>query len=338
MEHPYWWDFAQRLPNSTVVYDCMDHHEGFGGMPGALLEIERSARRGADVFVTTSDWLLDRFRPERPRIELVRNACDFDFFSVRPTEVWRDPAGRRVVGYYGAIAEWFDVDLLDRLASELPDVCFRLVGSDTAGAAEKLSRHANVTFVGERPYTELPFHLYGFDVCLMPFKVIPLTLATNPVKLYEYLAAGRSVVSVDLPELRQFGDLVFTAADHNEFVAKVKRALAEPPDRRTIARRQEFASRQTWRHRATALADAFRAAEEPRVSVVVLTYNNLPLTQACLKSVAESDYPNLELIVVDNQSTDGRRNGCASGRRVDRTLASSSTTRTPVSPAGTTSG
>ena len=170
-------------------------------------------------------------------------------------------------------------------------MCFRLVGSDTAGAAEKLSRHANVTFVGERPYTELPFHLYGFDVCLMPFKVIPLTLATNPVKVYEYLAAGRSVVSVDLPELRQFGDLVFTAADHNEFVAKVKRALAEPPDRRTIARRQEFASRQTWRHRATALADAFRTAEEPRVSVVVLTYNNLPLTQACLKSLVRVGLP-----------------------------------------------
>jgi GT2 family glycosyltransferase len=305
VEHPYWWDAAQRLPNSTVVYDCMDHHEGFGGMPEALLEIERSARRGADVLVTTSDWLLDRFRPERPRIELVRNACDFDFFSIRPTDVWRDPAGRRVVGYYGAIAEWFDVDLLDRLASELPDVRFRLVGSDTAGAAEKLSRHANVTFVGERPYGELPFHLYGFDVCLMPFKVIPLTLATNPVKVYEYLAAGRSVVSVDLPELRQFGDLVFTAKDHDEFVAKVKRALAEPSDEQAVARRQEFASRQTWRHRATALADAFRTAEEPRVSVIVLTYNNLPLTQACLKSLAESDYPNLELIVVDNHSTDG---------------------------------
>jgi len=72
-----------------------------------------------------------------------------------------------------------------------------------------------------------------------------------------------------------------------------------------VGRRQEFASRQTWRHRATALADAFRTAEEPRVSVIVLTYNNLPLTQACLKSLADSDYPNLELIVVDNHSTDG---------------------------------
>jgi GT2 family glycosyltransferase len=85
----------------------------------------------------------------------------------------------------------------------------------------------------------------------------------------------------------------------------VRRALAEPADEPMIARRQEFAARQTWRHRAIALTDAFRTAEAPRVSVIVLTYNNLPLTQACLKSLDDSDYPNLELIVVDNHSTDG---------------------------------
>ena len=306
VEHPYWWNCAQRLPNSTVVYDCMDHHEGFGGMPELLLEIEQAARRDADVLVTTSDWLRDRFMEERRRVELIRNACEFDRFATRPSKTWTDPEGRPIVGYYGAIAEWFDVELLDKLATALPDVCFRLVGSDTARVQEALAHHRNVQFTGERPYQELTYHLYGFDVCLLPFKVVPLTLATNPVKLYEYLAAGRTVVAVDLPEMRQFEDLVLTAKDHSDFVAKVRHALANPPTDDVIARRRDFASRQTWQNRAAALSQAFGTAEESRVSVIVLTYNNLELTQACLHSLeVESDYANLETIVVDNHSTDG---------------------------------
>ena len=229
VEHPYWWDCARRLPNGTVVYDCMDHHEGFGGMPDALLEIERAARRDADVLVTTSDWLRDRFLQERRRIELIRNACEFDRFAARPSKVWKDPEGRLVVGYYGAIAEWVDVELLDALATALPEVCFRLVGNDTARAQEALAHHRNVQFTGERRSPELTYHLYAFDVCLLPFRVVPLTLATNPVELYEYLAAGRTVVAVDLPEMRQFEDLVLVAKDHTDFVAKVRHALANPP-------------------------------------------------------------------------------------------------------------
>jgi glycosyltransferase involved in cell wall biosynthesis len=90
-----------------------------------------------------------------------------------------------------------------------------------------LSSCANVRLTGEKPYAELPQWLAGFDVCLIPFRITELTLATNPVKAYEYLSAGKPVVSVGLPELQQFGDLVYRAQDSDDFIAQVSRALAE---------------------------------------------------------------------------------------------------------------
>jgi GT2 family glycosyltransferase len=159
---------------------------------------------------------------------------------------------------------------------------------------------------GEVPYTRLPFYLHGFDVCILPFRVIPLTLATNPVKVYEYLSAGKPVVSVDLPEIAQFGDLVAKAARHDEFLALVEAALRDGADAEAIAARRRFGSEQTWAHRVSDLRAALSEVRRPRASIVVVTYNNLVFTQACLSSLeSNTEYPEFEVIVVDNGSTDG---------------------------------
>nr|BFE95840.1 hypothetical protein GCM10020185_63760 [Pseudomonas brassicacearum subsp. brassicacearum] len=144
------------------------------------------------------------------------------------------------------------------------------------------------------------------DVCLLPFKVMPLTLATNPVKVYEYLSAGKPVVSVKLPELSQFGKLVWAVEEPTEFISAIRDALdAVPEASATPKARQSFARGQTWQHRAASLRKAIATLPRPKVSVVVLTYNNLELTKACLDSLlTQSQYPNLEIIVVDNHSSD----------------------------------
>jgi GT2 family glycosyltransferase len=218
-----------------------------------------------------------------------------------------DVKGRRIIGYYGAIAEWFDIDLVRTIALEHPNCLILLVGNDTVGAQKVLADLPNVEFTGEVPYATLPFYLHAFDVCLLPFKVIPLTLATNPVKVYEYLAAGKPVVCVDLPEVGQFGDLVSRACSTDDFVVLVVASLQESGvlAEQKSAERRRFASEQTWCHRGAELATALKAVRMPRVSVIILTFNNLDLTRACLDSVLlRSDYPNLEVILVDNASSD----------------------------------
>jgi GT2 family glycosyltransferase/glycosyltransferase involved in cell wall biosynthesis len=306
VHHPYWSPFARMVPNARVVYDCMDHHAGFENNAPAVIGAEHDLLADSDLVVVTSSWLEQEVAPRARATALVRNAGDASFFAEVPDEVFRDPGGRKVIGYFGAIAEWFDVELVRKIALAHPDKLVLLIGSDTIGAAASLEGVRNVRFAGEVPYARLPYWLHGFDVALLPFRVIDLTLATNPVKVYEYLAAGKPVVAVDVPEMSQFDGLVRVARDHADFVAAVTAALDAPASAEDAAARRLFAEGQTWAHRALELDNALAAIEEPVVSVVVLTYNNLEFSRNCLFSIEHySDYPNLEVIVVDNASSDG---------------------------------
>ncbi|WP_313074007.1 glycosyltransferase [Melaminivora sp.] len=307
VQHPYWAELALHLPNTLQAYDCMDHHEGFGGMPQGLVELEHAYMARADVVAVTSQWLHDWAAERgRPDAVVVRNGCDFEHFHFRPAEAVQGPERPRVIGYFGAIAQWFDVELVRRLALEFPDCEIVLVGDDTVQAGKDLAGLPNIRMTGERPYAELPQYLHRFDVCLLPFQRIPLTLATNPVKVYEYLCAGAEVVCTDLPEIAQFGDLVHKAGSHEAFVQAVRQALEAPADAAMRQRREDFARSQTWAERARALTAAVQAVELPSVSVVVLTYNNWAYTEACLRSLfTRTQYPGrLEVVVADNASSD----------------------------------
>ena len=306
VNHPYWTDIARVLPNSRLVYDCMDHHAGFGTYSDGLHALENALLSMSDMTVVTSSWLEKELTSICAQSALVRNATDYGFFSTKPAKVYRDAKKRRVIGYYGAIAEWFDVPLVAALAGRFPTCSILLIGHDTVGAQEQLKEYPNVAFTGEVPYRELPFYLYGFDVCLLPFRVIPLTLATNPVKVYEYLSAGKPVVAVDLPEISQFDGLVYAAEGTEAFLGQVALALSEGQTAALVQRRQQFAASQTWTVRAKALSGHAEAwASDPWISVIIVTYNNLSFTKDCLDSLDQySQYPNLEIIVVDNHSSD----------------------------------
>ena len=307
VEHPFWYDIAAVLPNSRVVYDCMDHHEGFGNTADAVLQLERALMRNADLTITTSAWLDQIVSTHTPHRALVRNAGEFSHFARKPDTLYVEPQGRRIIGYYGAIAEWFDLDLVEAIAARFADCCILLIGDDTVQAKARFAHLPNVVMTGEVAYAQLPKYLHAFDVCLLPFKVIPLTLATNPVKVYEYLSAGKPVVSVDLPEMQQFDDLVRVAQDTEGFLSAIDAVLLEGEDAQAITQRQDFAREQTWTHRAQALiSHAESGIRDPFVSVVVVTYNNIAFTRACLASLEEqTQYAAIEIIVVDNASSDG---------------------------------
>lgn len=257
VQHPYWYELARKVPDSRMIYDCMDHHHGFGNTGEAIAVAESALLKAADAVVTTSQWLRDIATAHNSNVALIRNATEYDFFATKPAAIFHDTEGRRVLGYYGAIAEWLDVRLLAKIARHFPDCLLLLVGADECGARQQLAGLTNVMFTGEVKYTELPYYLYGMDVCLLPFHVIPLTLATNPVKVYEYLSAGKPVVSVSLPELNQFGSLVTTAKTHEEFTQRVEQVLANLGDDEQL-QRQSFASQNTWRHRVDAFDSLIR--------------------------------------------------------------------------------
>jgi GT2 family glycosyltransferase/glycosyltransferase involved in cell wall biosynthesis len=308
VQHPYWYGLASFVPPALLVYDCMDFHAGFSNNGQSHESVELQLLKLADLTIVTSDFLVD-FAQEAgaKKVALIRNAGEFDHFHqalAQADHVRQTP----VIGYYGAIAEWFDPQIIEALSRNFPHAQIELIGDDSAQVQTRLRHCRNVRFHGEKPYAELPQWLRRFDVCLIPFQINPLTLATNPVKVYEYLSAGKPVVGSDLPELAQFGDLVYRATTTDEFVHQVGQALAETGQQAQdlCARRIEFAKGQTWHQRAQALLAAIGDEKlEPLTSVVVVSYNQWHLTERCLQSIADhSDTQAMEVIVVDNASAD----------------------------------
>jgi hypothetical protein len=306
VQHPFWLPMARSAPSSRLVYDCMDHHEGFGNCPPDVIAGERALMAEADTLIVTSDWLYNIAKDKNPNTFIVRNACEFRHFSQRPADVYHDPRQRKILGYFGAISDWFDCSIVAKLAEHFPECLILLVGADTCGAAKKLAKYSNVKLTGEVSYQQLPHYLYSFDVCILPFQIIDLTLATNPVKVYEYMCSGKPVVSVRLPELASMHQMVYLADDSSQFIAHCELALQEAPNAPQRQQRITYASEQTWIHRAEELESALEQSRSPLVSIVVVTYNNLNLTQLCLASIeAETTHIRYEIIIVDNASSDG---------------------------------
>lgn len=304
---PFWTALAEKLRDMfgwPIVYDCMDDHASFSTSSNAMSVVEDRLVAQADLVAVTADILHENVREKAQRTVMVRNACDCDHFAATPK-----PSKRRAgvtVGFYGAIADWFDSDLMTGLAKLRPDWRFELIGSTFTGRVRWLKRLKNVTLLGEKPYAKLPQLVAGWDCHIIPFKRTPLTEATNPVKAYEMLATGKPLVAVDLPELRPMArDGLLTLADDAAGFAKaIEQALAHDSDLERD-RRRAFAVRNTWQERFNVLERAI-VNLFPLASIVIVTYNNLRLNQACLQSIfLETDYPNYEVIVVDNGSSDG---------------------------------
>ncbi|QTH42334.1 glycosyltransferase [Cohnella sp. LGH] len=308
---PFWAPLVFALSDNITIYDCMDDHAGFSTNSKQMLDQEQVMMERADHVIATSQRLFDKLHNLGDKVSLLRNAGEYHYFSQIPSVLAEElgDVTSPIIGYYGAISEWFDIDLVTELANKHPEWTFVLVGDTFGCDIEQASRLSNVKFTGEISYSQLPQYLYRFDVCLIPFKIYDLTLATNPVKVYEYLAAGKPVISTRLPEVELIGDsLVFLCDSVKDFETSIKRALEQANVEELQIQRKVFAAANTWETRYQEMLSMLHMRFYPRVSLIIVTYNNWAYTKQCLQSVfANSHYPNYEVIVVDNASTDETR-------------------------------
>jgi hypothetical protein len=256
---PYWTALAEALRERfhwPIVYDCMDEHSGFLHNTPVVLAAENRLIATSDLVIASSERLFASVRGRAHDAVLLRNACEYEHFH-SATLAPNPRAPNPVIGYYGAIAEWFDGAIVAELARSRPEWKFELIGSTLAGDIRSLFDLPNVRFLGERKYADLPALIRHWDVFIIPFKRVPLTEATNPVKVYEMLATGKPVVSVALPELVALGrqGLISLADDAVEFASAIQANLTAAAAENEN-RRREFAQRNTWQARQQALADA----------------------------------------------------------------------------------
>lgn len=304
---PFWTPLVDAMDQHQIVYDCMDHHAGFSTNDNTMLQTEEQLLRRADLVVTSSQHLYDWAEPYNPSTVLIRNAADSVHFSNPPNEVPAELADihQPIIGYYGAISDWFDIQLLETLAKKRPDWAFVLIGHTFGCDTSSVEKLENVWLLGEKPYHELPAYLHRFHVALIPFVKNELTQATNPVKLYEYLAAGKPVVSTDLPEVKVIpSNLIRIGYTASQFEDAIEASLSETePD--LMEQRQRFARLHTWNRRYEALHAGIMQYLYPKVSIILVVHNNWSYTEQCLHRLLQpGHYPNLEVIIVDNASKD----------------------------------
>ena len=288
-----------------LLYDCMDEWANFQGVHPDIPQAEIPLVQQSDLVVTTAQRLYDKWAPAGRPTVLARNGVDVEFYQQRyGPNTLLDTLPRPIVGFYGGIEDWFDIGLMLHAARARPDYTFVLIGGVYGSDFTELDSLVNVNFCGLQPYENMPKYLYNFDVCIIPFKLNEITRAVDPVKFYEYISWGKPVVSINLPELEQYRDYLYLAADKEEFVLQLDAALQER-DAAMVERRKELARRNSWQNRVGIIKDALAAAT-PLASIVIVTYGNRAITQLCLESILRNtDHPNYEIIVVDNASKDG---------------------------------
>jgi teichuronic acid biosynthesis glycosyltransferase TuaH len=180
----------------------------------------------------------------------IENGVDVDAFrsvdaAAMPTDVTLEPP---VAGLVGHISDRIDLDILEAVAES--GVSLLLIGpiSHTYRSArfESLLRRDNVQWVGPKPFEALASYMRVIDVGLLPYGDTSFNRASFPLKVLEYLAAGRRVVATDLPAVRSMGPVVRRAHTPAEFAREVERALAEAPDASATDQRRSVAEAHSW--------------------------------------------------------------------------------------------
>lgn len=198
-------DALPAFPEMPVVYYCGDD---FGALEGVdhrpVQRMEERLVEKADLILAASPGLAERFPAEKTHC--VPHGVDFDLFAREAPRPMDLPLGK-VAGFYGSISNWLDQRLIAEAAALLPDWTFVFIG-DIRTDVTILQSCSNIRFMGPRPHNRLPGYSQNWTASLLPFLDNEQIRACNPLKLREYLAAGRPVISTDMPALDGYRDLV----------------------------------------------------------------------------------------------------------------------------------
>jgi hypothetical protein len=255
IRHPILWSYlpqALGLRNwvgaSRAIYFRCDDYASFRGVDKASVErLEREAVAKADLCIASARDYLDGPLVDASAALWSPNAVDLAHYAERgsdPYERFRRP----VLLMMGTLEYWLAKDLLAEVAARRPGWSIVLAGPRRTDLSE-LFAIPNVTYLGVLDYDELPRYVGWADVCMIPFRVAPVTQGANPGKLFQYLGAAKPVVATRFLDPEPYGKLVYLAdEDPVDFIAALERALTEDSPERQSARRASMQG-ETWEAR-----------------------------------------------------------------------------------------
>jgi glycosyltransferase involved in cell wall biosynthesis len=240
-----------RLGERLSVYYCIDDYASLPDVDtSAVRRMDDELTRRADLVFVASETLLAPKSRLNPETHLSPHGVDFAHF-VRA----QDPAlpipediaalPRPIVGFFGLIERWIDLGLVDYLAEQRPGWTFLMIGRVAVPDAE-VPRRPNLVYLGARPYQALPAYGKAFAAAIIPYHLTPQVLHANPLKLREYLAMGKPIVSVSTPEIDRFAAHVRIGRTREEMLAHLDAAVGAGLTSAEIRAQTALASTMTW--------------------------------------------------------------------------------------------
>jgi len=207
----------------------------------------------ADVVFASSQAQWKRRKAINHNTYFIPNGVDFNLFNraLLPKLQLPDDIAtiqRPIIGFAGWLGYHIDVKLLCQVAKSYPNCSLVLIGPNALPKSKdllKLYSLSNVFFLGGKKQSKLPNYLKAFDVALMPYLLNGHVRSAFPLKLHEYLAAGRSIVSTALPELRPYEKLIYIAGSNKEFIHFINEAINDK-SLQAIEERIAVAKENTW--------------------------------------------------------------------------------------------
>jgi glycosyltransferase involved in cell wall biosynthesis len=230
--NPLYVDLMGNIDEKSCVFDSIENWLKHPQLAYAKKYIEMAydrIRNRADYITTVSKAMKDYFGKDRERVYHISNGVDIDSFEtecnhVKPKDLQLIPGP--IIGYAGKIQSRIDVELVRYLTNTISGCSFVFIGQEIDPATAKMIRSCkNTYYLGDKHYSQLPAYLKYFDVCIIPHKVTELTASMDPLKLYEYIAAGKPVVTSMVGGVERFSDVVSVAKSKEEFAAGIMKSL-----------------------------------------------------------------------------------------------------------------
>jgi GT2 family glycosyltransferase/glycosyltransferase involved in cell wall biosynthesis len=252
-------EYLKFFKNPRVVYEYIDDLSVLLGNTKTKQRNHNELVRTADIALATAGNLYQEIKSIRPDALMNPNAVNHEFIRKSILETREPPDdilefvehGTPIIGYYGALAQWFDYSLIIEVSQKLPKYLFLLIGPnyDDSIIKSDVLKQKNVLWLDAKPYNELPSYLKYFDVAIIPFLLNEVTHATSPLKLFEYMTAQKPIITTAMSECEKYPG-VLIAEDSKDFINKIEEALRLREDESYLKILEHVARENTWDVRA----------------------------------------------------------------------------------------
>lgn len=247
-----------------IIYEYIDElsDEISGHLPDFVYDRHKNIIEDkSNIAVGSADKLIEEIEEIRGKenVAMITNGVQYDHWQYRSDEIpekLKDivSKGNPIIGYFGALAKWFDYELLKKVAKERPNYEIVLIGFlyDNSFKDSKIDELENVHYLGIVDYKELNQYSQYFTISTIPFLLNDITESTSPVKLFEYMAMGHPIVTTDMRECRKYKS-VLIGKSHEDFIEKLDFALTLDKKDEYYNYLKEEALANTWREKAAIL-------------------------------------------------------------------------------------